>query len=179
MLAERCPGQQARLTLLGPETVRELIVNLLPVLPRAPSTRSDGARQAALSLVLDRPEPKPRWYGWQTLIADGASFALLFAGGVSDSQEVMGLSVVSFALASPMIHVAHGNPGRTAISAALRIGLPAMSYFAWSEIGCLDGCRRGFFDEQLMFGVMGALVGSAAAAAIDGAGLAWEPSEED
>jgi hypothetical protein len=70
-------------------------------------------------------KPKRRWYGWQTLIADGLTGAAILAGldrsdRTGDSIAVVGL--IAFSLGTPIIHWAHGHVTKGAVSLAIRGG---------------------------------------------------------
>jgi peptidoglycan/LPS O-acetylase OafA/YrhL len=102
------------------------------------------------------PGGQERWYGYQTLLADAASLTI---GAVAFSRrntpnadrdfsppQILGLvSLVTYLLGSPGIHLLHGRTAEAGNSLALRIGLTAgaalISYvllWNWSY-GC-SGC---------------------------------------
>jgi hypothetical protein len=70
------------------------------------------------------------WYGWQTLIADGASVAVTALGAASQIAPVGFMGVGGYLLGAPSVHVAHGNPGRAVGSLLLRAGLPVLGFAA-------------------------------------------------
>jgi hypothetical protein len=108
------------------------------------------------------PKPKREWYGWQTLATDGAALMMVYAGSQSrrggDSSTYYYAALGTYTLGGPIVHFAHGNPGRGVGSLALR-SLPAIAIFG--ETRSLD------------FGLL-ALVSIPAAIAIDAAVLARE-----
>ncbi len=68
--------------------------------------------------------PRRRWYGWQTLIVDGAStLALVAIASRSDTDSddawLTGLAV-AYSAAPPIIHLAHGHPGKALLSLGIR-----------------------------------------------------------
>ncbi len=87
-----------------------------------------------------RPEPIPppaRWYGWQTLLADGAAIALLGSYTVlsatttiSSDTRLFGLlapGALAWGLGTPVLHARHRAFDRAAASGLARmIGLPLL-----------------------------------------------------
>lgn len=70
-----------------------------------------------------------KWYGWQTLVSDGASFLLIFAANNTESNRAFstfqfGLGAAGFFLAPPILHWAHGHTGRGFVSLGMRLGAP-------------------------------------------------------
>jgi hypothetical protein len=133
------------------------------------------------------PPPSPathedRWYGWQPLIADGASTALLVAGTVfvvraaasdtSASSVVLlapvSLGVLGYLFAAPTIHWAHGRVGTGFASLALR----ALAPLAGVGMGALVQGVAG--HDNTSGGIVGGLVGATAAIVVDDAVLARE-----
>ncbi len=118
-------------------------------------------------LIATQPAPAQTWYGWQTLLADGAGIAG-FAGCVNllDNSDAEGICVVPFLLAAPAVHIAHGNPGRAGISFLLNGGLP----IAGALIGAAAAdCGNGDFLCGLGEAAVGLLIGVGVAATIDAA----------
>jgi hypothetical protein len=134
--------------------------------------------EAAASELEDSAPPptEERWYGWQTLTTDGASFLLaIVAGASSDSFEGAGaiavLSLGGYLLGGPSVHFAHENPGRAFGSLALRGGLP----LAFGAVGVqLESCQDGEFLCGVGGAVLGGLLGIVSAIAIDASLLGWE-----
>lgn len=54
------------------------------------------------------PEQSPG-YGWQTPIADGASFALLVTGVSTQTYPLATLGAAGYFVAPPIVHFSHGN----------------------------------------------------------------------
>jgi hypothetical protein len=120
--------------------------------------------------------PARRWYGWQTLILDGAALATWGAagtGGGSGVLAVAGLGV--YLLGPPIVHFAHGHVGKGFGDILMRVGLPlglgALGYAAGS-----DDCRGGDFclPTSALYAGLGVLIGYGGAVAIDAALLARE-----
>jgi hypothetical protein len=121
------------------------------------------------------------WYGWQTLITDGAALgiALLATDASSNSQTTLAVLAGggSYLLGAPIIHAAHGRLGVGVGSLGLRVGAP----IAGAMVGAtLEGC--GAFageedpdscDRPMLVGFG---LGVAAAIAVDASLLARESS---
>src|SRR5215467_11328850 len=63
-------------------------------------------------------ERETRWYGWQTLLVDGAAIGL----GVATRNA--GVFLGAYALGAPIVHVAHERFGEAAGSLGLRVVMP-------------------------------------------------------
>lgn len=90
--------------------------------PASPSVALPAHESAA-------PSPR-RWYGWQTLIADGLAFATYSFATTTKFDLGRGAEIglgmtsgVIYSLGTPIVHVAHGNLGWGLLSFALR-GVP-------------------------------------------------------
>jgi hypothetical protein len=125
------------------------------------------------------PAEETHWYGWQTLLADGASFTLLFSSLASDSgQALPALGLGAFLLGGPVIHLAHDRGGVAAGSLALRVGLPVAGGFIGlkaSECKRVNDYSCDDPGEGLAVVVgtfLGASVGALVASGIDAAALA-------
>jgi len=149
-------------------------------------------------------EQRPRWYGWQTYLIDVPSLSFVLLGiGISDGTSrsgdalggtLVGAGLLGYFVASPGLHVLHGNPGGVWKSEALRvgtIGLGALGGYAIAAATCHDdprptqpsdgldgdfnfhfGCDFQAAASAAVFGLAGAIAGSA----VDGAWVAREPS---
>jgi hypothetical protein len=142
------------------------LLALATVASTAASARADDedTRVAAATPYVPRPpvEEDTEWYGWQTLVADGASLIVLpTLAGFSKSPELGVLAGAGYLLAPPFIHGAHGRWGIFAASLGLRLGMP----LALAGLGALvDGDCRGDFCLPVgaaigfVSGVIGAVV---------------------
>lgn len=124
-----------------------------------------------------RGAPVKHWYGWQTLIADGASLIVvpLGAAAAGSPEVAAGAFIGGYLLAAPIIHFAHGRPGIAAASFGLRLGMPLLGAAA----GALaDGCgERG---EWCVAGpVIGMALGMLGAVVLDASLLTYENEEDD
>lgn len=121
------------------------------------------------------PVETTRWYGWQTLAADGAALLLLGTAVDATSEGPLILSGVTYLFAAPVIHAVHGRSGAAFGSLALRMGAP----IAGAAIGASQ-CNGGEGEELRCIEpvVFGAMAGIAAAIALDAALLARETVTE-
>jgi hypothetical protein len=146
--------------------------------------RAQSAGDAPRSSQAAVPEPVRGWYGWQTLVADGASVmaftgALALyrpsSGGAQDlSAGLLVLAGSGYVVGAPALHLAHDAPWKAAGSFGMRLGLPAAGLFAGlalaprcSGLRCMDGLGSG---------AVGALLGLVGAIVVDAAVLAFEPA---
>jgi len=135
----------------------------------APLARSRAAGASAPGL-----ESTTEWYGWQTLVTDGAAITFLaMATQARDTAPYLEASAATYLLGGPIVHAGHGNWGRAAGSLALRATLP---FFGGLTGAALAQCRQG----QWLCGVaetsLGTLLGISTAMALDWGVLAWEPA---
>lgn len=119
------------------------------------------AMQGSSAPHLREPRFESRWYGWQTLMVDGA--AILIASDVS---------VPIYVLGGPIVHWSHGNVGRGFGSLGLRVGAPLLLAAAF-----VGGCDGNGDMGCLGAALMGLLLGSGAAIAIDAAAIARDTVE--
>jgi hypothetical protein len=123
--------------------------------------------------------PRRKWYGWQTLTADGASFGLLTMAAVfsneagdhdSDATALAWFGLLGYELAPGIIHFVHKNPGRGFASMGLRLGMPLTGAILGASFasGCSGfGCEEGGAALGLLLGMGGAI-------AIDSAVFAYD-----
>jgi hypothetical protein len=89
------------------------------------------------------------------------------------------LGVLTYALAGPIVHLAHGNWGRSAISIGGRVALPIIGLVVGVSVceRSYDGSSGGGgFCEGSLIG--GTFAGMAAATLLDAALVAYEPVSE-
>jgi hypothetical protein len=113
-----------------------------------------------------RPKPKPppqHWYGWQLLLADAATLSLY---ATSDGADAGVACVIGYAAIPPAIHFLHGQGGRAALSAGMRLGLPVLGAVAFGYTTCgksssdddpLTACDLGLWVLGVGLGVLGAI----------------------
>jgi hypothetical protein len=147
-----------------------------------------AAPEPAVQYSLHPPAAEPqsnRWYGWQTLATDGASFALVVGsislggggdGGNSISSVLLLGAFGAYALGGPVVHLVHGNPGRAFASLGMRVGGPILLAFAGVAA---ENCGNQGGD---FCGLGGALLGVTAgvitAVAVDAAVFAYDERPE-
>lgn len=124
------------------------------------------------------PSSSSGWYGWQTLIADAASAAVLTGGLVSWTVESTVAGYAGLLLATPIVHGIHGNVGRGLASFGLRLLLPSLA----GAIGAgLNVAAKG--EETTKKGVVtsagvGIGIAMASCIVIDLAFLAWDSKDQ-
>ncbi len=114
------------------------------------------------------PEPpRPtyrRWYGWQTLLADG-----LWVASASVQPALAPIGYLTFA---PLVHAAHGHPGKPFASLGVRVGLPLGGLLLGAGAGAfVDGGEFFGAPLGLVSGLVGAIVMDAAVIANEDAPL--------
>ncbi len=152
--------------------------------PGVCSAAPTAAEQAGQPLATGAPlaNDTRRWYGFQTFAADGVAGAL-FLGAVADdhSPVLFGLSGLTFGLAAPAIHLAHGNWDVALGSLGLRVLGP----FLGAVIGAQSDTR---YSEDATgdapsskWATAGVAIGGLVASAIDGLllGLRYPGLEPD
>jgi hypothetical protein len=143
-----------------------------PPPPTAPiTTRAEG------------PPREAEWYGWQTLLVDGAGLAVGLAAAspirdaASEPPSTAGVVAAAMygvgATVAPGVHLAHHRLGPAFASLGLRLLLPPVT----SGVGFLGACfgNRDFDHRCTQDGLTGGfLVGTVGAAAIDAAVLSFD-----
>ncbi len=118
-------------------------------------------------------QPLVESYRLQTGLADTAAL-LLMTAGVHDGS-VASLALGTYVLGAPLVHLAHGRPGRAAGSLALRVGLPvvAAALLASSQRSSCPSTDDTCDDDGEIGAIaVGLLGGMLAASVIDTAFLA-------
>jgi hypothetical protein len=137
---------------------------------------------APLPLV-DRPYTQARptdSYRAQTLLADVAVVGVFLLASKNDSGNAAWLGVAGYALAAPIIHLAHHHGSRAAASLLLSAGLPILGGVIGNKLAqsssstCYDGYDYcdGNADGQIAATAFGVLIGGVTASIIDTAYLA-------
>ncbi|MBX3208538.1 MAG: hypothetical protein KF764_26130 [Labilithrix sp.] len=162
------------------------------VAPPAPvPTQTQAAPAAPPPPVAPKPE-QPQyekvWYGYQTLIADAASFSLLVGGIAARSGGVTTAGYLGFLLATPIVHMAHGNIGPGFGSIGLRLLVPLIGLGVGAIAGVIIGSSQGSgaFDRfgngangAVTGAVIGGLIAAGGCVAIDAGGLAYTKERVD
>lgn len=128
----------------------------------SPSTRTaEPAAPSAPSQTADTTQKKEKeWYGWQTLICDGASVV----------TAPIGVGIGGYLLCAPIVHFAHGQPLAGIGSLGLRLGAPLGLAIAG---GVLErGVSSGGTGRGYAGAAVGFVLGIATAITLDAALLA-------
>jgi hypothetical protein len=127
----------------------------------------------------DRPlEPRRVWYGWQTLVVDGAAFSTLLIGAVANGSSgsgdggstLVGIGLLGYEFGPGIVHFVHRNPGRGFASFGVRLGLPLAGAVLGASLSSnCDGyrCEEGGAGAGLILGMLGAIALDAAVFAYD------------
>lgn len=98
-----------------------------------------------------------RWYGWQTLLTDGAAVLTI------DKEPA--LSIGTYLLGGPVVHWLHGNAEKGFLSLGIRAAPTLIIY------GALSSCDHGGGDGCVSLALVGVL-GVLASIAVDSAAIA-------
>lgn len=118
------------------------------------------------------------WYGWQTLIVDGASIGTMALGGAAPPLALVGLG--GYLIGPAFVHGANGNSRGAALSIAMRASLPLLGgligYASAGRCTDTDPENKQFFGPCFLHGFaeagIGVLVGATTAIVIDTAAIA-------
>jgi hypothetical protein len=121
-----------------------------------------------------RPRTETKWYGWQTLLVDGAALTtsmLLLSVNNDDAHAasaVVGLG--GYALGGPIVHWSNGQVGKGFASLGLRVGAPVLGALTGAIV--LLPVSDSDNLASAVGAIFGTIAGTAAAVAIDSAALA-------
>jgi hypothetical protein len=133
--------------------------------PGPPRVNEPPPGQTVAPTAGETPAPAPlTWYGWQSLLVDAAAAAVVFGNHGDWNSVAAGL--VLFAAGGPTVHLLHREPGKAALSFALRTLVPLGLLLAITSPNTDGG--------GAIPGVAPALEGMLAAAIFDSAALAWK-----
>lgn len=144
--------------------------------PQQPMQAQQPQQVPAYRTYQERRHKQSHWYGWQTLIVDGA----WIVGGtpVSAASPGAGAALIlgGYFLGPPIVHWAHGQVGRGFADLGIRFGAPLV-------LGILGYAvlHKGNGDDVLgaVGAVVGVTLGIIAAIVIDASVLAYETSDDD
>lgn len=154
--------------------------------PPPPPPVAEPPRTSEERPLANMPPPEVReskrssssgWYGWQTLIADGASALVLTGGLVSWTVEPTVIGYGGFLFATPVMHAIHGNYGRMLASFGLRLLLPAVSGAVGAAIEVAGNGENTTVKGVVTSAGVGIGLAAAACVIIDAAALAWDSKE--
>ena len=148
----------------------------------APPAQVEAPAPAGQVYAPAKPEtPQTTWYGWQTLIADGAAAGLLgltLLSSDGNAANVLGtLSFGTYLLGGPIVHWSHGHGWTGFGSLAARVGLPLGGALVGVLIGAAacGSSEDEFVPCPVAFGAVGLLAGMVAAPVVDATIIAREP----
>lgn len=119
------------------------------------------------------------WYGAQNLAFDGVALGLATTAVFTPRtprKVLLGLSLGTYLVASPVIHGAHERPAIAVAALGLRIGMPLALGIVGLGIGAADGQGFEGVGTALVGGVLGVALGALTAMLIDDAALARRES---
>jgi hypothetical protein len=147
--------------------------------PAAPASAQPEPAEPAQPPAPTARATESSWYGWQVMIADAASIAMMGSGLAARNAPIGYLGLGGYLVAAPIVHGAHGRVGVGFASFGLRAGLPMVG--AMLGYAAAGSCSReeqekllGCFFHGWGEAVAGGLVGAAGAVVIDAALLAHE-----
>lgn len=127
------------------------------------------------------PPPQTEWYGWQTILTDLGSIALVAAGSSAndeggDGGGAMAAGVGMYFLGAPVVHAANGQWGKGVGSLGLRVGAPLTGMLGGFMLGTAtcpedDGINSAPLCP-LGQALVGGMLGLVAASVIDASVLA-------
>ena len=124
------------------------------------------------------PKTHEEWYGYQTLIADGASVAAMIGGASFANDRVAERLLLAgglgYVFGGPIVHWMHGNMGPGFGSLGLRVGAPLVGLFWGAVIGAAADTHGSEADSVAVGSAIGFLGGMAGAMLVDAALLAYE-----
>jgi len=148
----------------------------------APPAQVEAPAPAGQVYAPAKPEkPQTTWYGWQTLIADGAAAGLLgltILSSDGNAANVLGtLSFGTYLLGGPIVHWSHGHGWTGFGSLAARVGFPLGGALVGVLIGAAacGSSEDEFIPCPVAFGAVGLLAGMVAAPVVDATIIAREP----
>jgi hypothetical protein len=127
-----------------------------------------GVKAAVERVVMRRIPTEKRWYGWQTLLVDGASVLTI----------PFGIGIVGYFVGGPIVHLAHGHVGKAFGDLGLRVATPlvvgGVMLAALDSGGDTRGTDGAPPSAALIFVGLDLLVSAGVASVVDAAALAWE-----
>lgn len=146
--------------------------------PGAPERNTGASSAVGATVVNDDSPPSPstrrptsHWYGWQTLIADGAALATTAVAPVG------GLAL--YCTGAPIVHLAHGRIKNAGLSVGLRVAGPFVGGLIGYGIGRAGDGDRGVSYGTAILAFLGLVGGGVGAIVVDHAVIAREPVNED
>jgi hypothetical protein len=150
-------------------------VSAAPPPPAPPPPPVEGATLAPAQrgLEQDDEDGSRRWYGWQTLITDGAALGLAIGAVAVESNTAAVASLFSYLLGAPIVHWAHRRVGIGFASLGMRIASPFIGTLTGYALEMAISDSRGDF-RGLGGAIVGLGLGFIVPVVIDPAVLAFE-----
>lgn len=147
----------------------------------APASPSTAPVCPPTSAPTPAPKTRERWYGWQTLVTDGAAIAMLGAAGSGSDEQAQKMlllgSLATYVLGGPLVHAAHERGGAAGASVGLRLGAPIAGTLLGMGFGSAIGDGNDY--APLIYGALGFVGGIITASVIDSAVIARERITEE
>ena len=97
-----------------------------------------------------------------TLVALDAAALVMVLGAAAAENELLAVGGVgTYALGAPVVHLAHGQPGRSLISLTLRVGVPALGIaIMTTSLASCESCAGGaiFGGVVVLGGIVTAII---------------------
>lgn len=133
-------------------------------------------RQASGASARSAEESRPRvWYGWQTLVVDAVSTALVFAAVEGDTAVPAVFAAGGYVLGGPLIHVGNDQYLNGLGSLGLRLTLPTIGGVIGAQAGD-DGCGDWVCFHVAYYGFF---IGLGAAVLLDAAVFGYRSVDEE
>ena len=148
--------------------------------PQTPTPPEQPTTAVPLADLAPRPPLRRahRWYGYQTLIADGAMVALGSVGLALKEPTLTTVGTAGYFLGGPVLHWAHGRAGTGFADLGLRVAFPIGGLIVGALVGAIAAPKNGSADKDastiLVATGIGAAAGLVAAVVFDAAILAEE-----
>jgi hypothetical protein len=119
------------------------------------------------------PVSERKWYGWQTLIVDGAVLVASVAIAPVSSDGAAATFLVGNSLGGPIVHWSNGQVGKGFASLGLRVGAPLVVAGTGAVIAlAAGGCHAHDCPAPAIGAGVGLLLGYVTAIVIDAAVIA-------
>ena len=174
-------GRLAIMLAFTPE-VRSAEVKV-PIPNREPATvdakRAQLVTQGSAKEPKQADEPPTRSYAYQTLMADVSSVVLLASAEKLNNGSLAFAGLLSYLVASPVIHGRHNQPRVAAESFLLRLGLPVLFGVTGMSLAKSDCKSSDCGLDEVGGAALGAAAGAIGASVIDMVFLAREPMRKE
>jgi hypothetical protein len=137
----------ARTRTIGSIALSSALFLVAPI-AHADDTAPSESSPAGSDVATAKPEQPRRWYGWQTLLVDGASLAVLTAAGLSlneshdywSSNAAVYPGLAGYTLGPPIVHAARDHWGKAGASFGVRAA--SLGLLTLGVVECLSASGR-------------------------------------